>query len=265
MWYWIKNHLETFSVWWLFPLCSQNGSIMEGLALWKNNVDKRFEGVEDCMICFSVIHGFNYSLPKKACRTCKKKFHSACLVRQRNRLTFFVVCMCYVWYVFQSLCVGPVRWSQQVRERVLNGRREPTWQNCSSNPRPSHCAFLSRQHTQRKTVCLWETLRSGFSKSIKDISDWRRWWSKHFKERLLWYMALSTQWLAVFWDPVQGGRLQDLTWVVQHQGHEGAHFFICLPSTLVLCMSLSIQFLSQGSLQKEHLICVNFGDTKQNS
>lgn len=53
---------------------------MEGLTLWKNNVDKRFEGVEDCMICFSVIHGSNYSLPKKACRTCKKRFHSACLV-----------------------------------------------------------------------------------------------------------------------------------------------------------------------------------------
>lgn len=61
-------------------VCAQNGSIMEGLALWKNNVDKRFEGIEDCMICFSVIHGSNYSLPKKACRTCKKKFHSACLV-----------------------------------------------------------------------------------------------------------------------------------------------------------------------------------------
>ncbi|KAG9486176.1 hypothetical protein GDO78_008978 [Eleutherodactylus coqui] len=60
-------------------LTHQNGSIMEGLALWKNNVDKRFEGVEDCMICFSVIHGSNYSLPKKACRTCKKKFHSQCL------------------------------------------------------------------------------------------------------------------------------------------------------------------------------------------
>uniref|UniRef100_A0A4W5QBL7 E3 ubiquitin-protein ligase listerin n=1 Tax=Hucho hucho TaxID=62062 RepID=A0A4W5QBL7_9TELE len=55
--------------------------IMEGLALWKTNVDKRFEGVEDCMICFSVIHGSNYSLPKKACRTCKKKFHSACLYK----------------------------------------------------------------------------------------------------------------------------------------------------------------------------------------
>ncbi|KAM6985180.1 LOW QUALITY PROTEIN: E3 ubiquitin-protein ligase listerin [Aplochiton taeniatus] len=62
-------------------LTHQNGSIMEGLALWKNNVDKRFEGVEDCMICFSVIHGTNYSLPKKACRTCKKKFHSACLYK----------------------------------------------------------------------------------------------------------------------------------------------------------------------------------------
>uniref|UniRef100_A0A6Q2XR12 E3 ubiquitin-protein ligase listerin n=1 Tax=Esox lucius TaxID=8010 RepID=A0A6Q2XR12_ESOLU len=62
-------------------LTHQNGSIMEGLALWKTNVDKRFEGVEDCTICFSVIHGSNYSLPKKACRTCKKKFHSACLYK----------------------------------------------------------------------------------------------------------------------------------------------------------------------------------------
>ncbi|XP_068188141.1 E3 ubiquitin-protein ligase listerin [Antennarius striatus] len=62
-------------------LTHQNGSIMEGLALWKNNVDKRFEGIEDCMICYSVIHGSNYSLPKKGCRTCKKKFHSACLYR----------------------------------------------------------------------------------------------------------------------------------------------------------------------------------------
>uniref|UniRef100_A0A4W3I6R2 E3 ubiquitin-protein ligase listerin n=1 Tax=Callorhinchus milii TaxID=7868 RepID=A0A4W3I6R2_CALMI len=59
----------------------QNGSIMEGLTLWKSNVDKRFEGIEECMICFSVIHGSNCSLPKKACRTCKKKFHSACLYR----------------------------------------------------------------------------------------------------------------------------------------------------------------------------------------
>ena len=37
---------------------------MDGLILWKRNVDKRFEGVDDCMICFSVIHGSNYSLSK---------------------------------------------------------------------------------------------------------------------------------------------------------------------------------------------------------
>lgn len=59
---------------------------MEGLALWKTNVDKRFEGIEECMICFSVIHGSNYSLPRKACRTCKKKFHSACLVSNLNTI-----------------------------------------------------------------------------------------------------------------------------------------------------------------------------------
>lgn len=64
---------------------------MEGLALWKNNVDKRFEGIEDCMICFSVIHGSNYSLPKKGCRTCKKKFHSACLVRYMFQDLWWVV------------------------------------------------------------------------------------------------------------------------------------------------------------------------------
>ena len=54
---------------------------MDGLLLWKSNLDKHFSGIEDCMICFSVIHGSLYSLPKMTCRTCKKRFHSACLVR----------------------------------------------------------------------------------------------------------------------------------------------------------------------------------------
>lgn len=82
----------------------QNGSIMEGLALWKNNVDKRFEGVEDCMICFSVIHGSNYSLPKKACRTCKKKFHSACLVSQDTH-TDFIPPLVHGWKDLCFICV----------------------------------------------------------------------------------------------------------------------------------------------------------------
>merc|ERR1719402_1278195 len=45
----------------------QNGSILDGLLLWKKNVDNRFDGVEECMVCFSVIHGTNYSLPTYAC------------------------------------------------------------------------------------------------------------------------------------------------------------------------------------------------------
>ncbi|XP_046570913.1 LOW QUALITY PROTEIN: E3 ubiquitin-protein ligase listerin-like [Haliotis rubra] len=59
----------------------QNGSIIEGLKLWKKNIDKRFEGVDDCMICYSVLHGTNFQLPRLQCRTCKKKFHSACLYK----------------------------------------------------------------------------------------------------------------------------------------------------------------------------------------
>ncbi|XP_056016029.1 E3 ubiquitin-protein ligase listerin-like isoform X2 [Ostrea edulis] len=59
----------------------QNGTIMDGLKIWRRNIDKRFEGVDDCMICFSVLHGTNFQLPRLCCRTCKKKFHSACLYK----------------------------------------------------------------------------------------------------------------------------------------------------------------------------------------
>lgn len=62
----------------------QNGNILDGLKLWKNNIDKRFEGVDECMICFYVLHGTNFQLPRLACRTCKKKFHSSCLYKWFN-------------------------------------------------------------------------------------------------------------------------------------------------------------------------------------
>ncbi|WAR08242.1 LTN1-like protein [Mya arenaria] len=62
----------------------QNGNIIDGLKLWKNNIDKRFEGVDECMICFYVLHGTNFQLPRITCRTCKKKFHSACLYKWFN-------------------------------------------------------------------------------------------------------------------------------------------------------------------------------------
>jgi len=62
-------------------LMYQNGSILDGLTLWKRNIDKKFEGIEECYICFYVLHGSNCQLPRLTCRTCKKKFHSACLYK----------------------------------------------------------------------------------------------------------------------------------------------------------------------------------------
>ncbi|KAF5294612.1 hypothetical protein FQR65_LT10718 [Abscondita terminalis] len=37
-------------------LLHQNGSIRDGLSLWNNNLDKKFDGVEECYICFAVLH-----------------------------------------------------------------------------------------------------------------------------------------------------------------------------------------------------------------
>ncbi|CAG0913267.1 unnamed protein product [Notodromas monacha] len=61
-------------------LTHRRASILESIDIWKKNVGKRFEGVEECYICYNILHGTTNELPKKACRTCKKKFHSGCLV-----------------------------------------------------------------------------------------------------------------------------------------------------------------------------------------
>ena len=108
----------------VFP---QNGSMLDGLALWKRNVDKKFAGVEECMVCFSVIHPSNYHLPKLQCKVCKKKFHSACLVsvhvllanqNSGHRLTGSQIvsglALCSVQSFF---CVG------KIKQEVITGGR----------------------------------------------------------------------------------------------------------------------------------------------
>jgi Ubiquitin conjugating domain-like/LTN1 family HEAT repeat region len=62
-------------------LNSQNGSIHDAVAVWKSNVDSHFDGVEDCPICYAIVHASTRSIPQMACRTCKHKFHSACLYK----------------------------------------------------------------------------------------------------------------------------------------------------------------------------------------
>lgn len=61
-------------------LTHQNGSISDGLLLWKRNLDRKFEGVQECYVCYSVIHQDTCQLPKLTCRKCKNKFHGPCLV-----------------------------------------------------------------------------------------------------------------------------------------------------------------------------------------
>jgi len=67
----------------------QNGTIYDGLTMWKNNLDKKFEGVEECYVCYTVIHQETCQLPKLTCKTCKKKFHGPCLVRLLQAAFFF--------------------------------------------------------------------------------------------------------------------------------------------------------------------------------
>ncbi|KAL7296700.1 hypothetical protein TKK_0010114 [Trichogramma kaykai] len=62
-------------------LTHQNGSIFEGLKIWKANIDKRYSGVEECCICFSVFQINTYQLPHLTCSTCRKKFHKQCLYK----------------------------------------------------------------------------------------------------------------------------------------------------------------------------------------
>ena len=62
-------------------LFMQNGAIAEAIRTWKSNFDKEFEGVEECPICYSILHTSNHSLPRLACKTCKHKFHGACLYK----------------------------------------------------------------------------------------------------------------------------------------------------------------------------------------
>lgn len=69
---------------WLLQLTAylfyQNGSIINGIQMWKKNVDKDVEGAEACCICMYTIHSNTHQLPRVICKQCKNKFHAACLV-----------------------------------------------------------------------------------------------------------------------------------------------------------------------------------------
>lgn len=59
----------------------QNGTILDSIKHFKDNVTANFENYEDCAICYSVLNAVDHSTPNKTCPTCKQNFHSACLYR----------------------------------------------------------------------------------------------------------------------------------------------------------------------------------------
>jgi len=63
----------------VFSFSLHNAVIAEAIRTWKNNFDKEFEGVEECPICYSILHTSNHSLPQQAGKTCRHKFHGACI------------------------------------------------------------------------------------------------------------------------------------------------------------------------------------------
>ncbi len=63
---------------------AQHGSLGDALQGWRRSVEKMFDGVEECPICYSVLHAVNQSLPRMSCRTCKNKFHANCLYKWFN-------------------------------------------------------------------------------------------------------------------------------------------------------------------------------------
>ncbi|RHY26704.1 hypothetical protein DYB32_007358 [Aphanomyces invadans] len=64
---------------------SQDGSLLDAVLLWKSNVDKEFDGVEPCPICFSILNPKTMGLPNLQCRTCSNKYHNSCLYKWFNQ------------------------------------------------------------------------------------------------------------------------------------------------------------------------------------
>lgn len=62
-------------------LSNQDGSVLDAVFLFKQNLDKELEGTEPCPICYCVIHVQDHSMPRLACKTCSNKFHSKCIAK----------------------------------------------------------------------------------------------------------------------------------------------------------------------------------------
>ncbi len=60
---------------------SDSINILDGVLIWKQNVEKSLEGIEPCPICYCVFHAADKTLPGPTCKTCKNKYHPSCLYK----------------------------------------------------------------------------------------------------------------------------------------------------------------------------------------
>lgn len=60
---------------------ANRSGISQGLLLWSENITNFFEGIEECPICYSIVHLQFNTIPGKICKVCKHKFHAECLYK----------------------------------------------------------------------------------------------------------------------------------------------------------------------------------------
>jgi hypothetical protein len=76
-----QNRWKRWSLQITMMLNNQGGTLKEALMLWKENVDKEFEGVEPCPICYSIVHVKTHKIPTLECKTCHNRFHVNCMTQ----------------------------------------------------------------------------------------------------------------------------------------------------------------------------------------
>lgn len=80
-------------------ISSQNGDFISAILLWKSNIEKEIEGVEDCLICYCTVHVIDKSLPKLACKNCNNKFHAHCIKKwfAESQKSKCPMCQSFFW------------------------------------------------------------------------------------------------------------------------------------------------------------------------
>jgi hypothetical protein len=56
-----------------------DGHLGDVVRAWRDSVAQRMAGIEECTICYAVVHDRTRQLPKVQCKQCKNRFHAPCL------------------------------------------------------------------------------------------------------------------------------------------------------------------------------------------